>query len=247
MVVVGLVLAGCYNPAIPDCAYSCVSADSECPSGLTCDVAQHACRIAGATGACAAPGVDGGPTSGSGCADGTREGFTDGAHPNIAACQGAWTEPGLSAAVGTGCTVTPGNSGSNRDGSGCAAADLCAPGWHICASAAEVSAAQVTGDCDGHIHAGAGFFATNQVSGLGGCGSDGTTGDDDDIIGCSSATLDDVVGCTPLTDNLGPTCDGPAGSGGKWSCSGSGAGERATVTKGDGPGGVLCCVLMAEP
>ena len=52
-----LVLAGCYSPTIPDCAYTC-SADTDCPSSQACDLSANACRAPGTTGAC--PGGDGG-------------------------------------------------------------------------------------------------------------------------------------------------------------------------------------------
>ncbi len=48
---VSVLAAGCYSPTVGDCAYAC-AADTQCPSGLTCDGAQHACRVAGAVGAC---------------------------------------------------------------------------------------------------------------------------------------------------------------------------------------------------
>ncbi|MCC6619988.1 MAG: hypothetical protein IT385_01955 [Deltaproteobacteria bacterium] len=66
-----------------------------------------------------------------GCADGTREGFMDhDASPLVAACGGAWDQPGLDRTPA--CARQAGNHGSNRAGTGCAAADLCGVGWHVC-------------------------------------------------------------------------------------------------------------------
>jgi len=66
-----------------------------------------------------------------GCADGTREGFMDhDASPLVAACGGAWDQPGLDR--GPTCARQAGNHGFIRTGVGCSAADLCGVGWHVC-------------------------------------------------------------------------------------------------------------------
>ncbi|MFO0746776.1 MAG: MopE-related protein [Myxococcota bacterium] len=66
-----------------------------------------------------------------GCSDGTREGFMDlPTHPLVAACSGAWDQPGLDRPPS--CNRKSGNHGQQSAGIGCAAADLCAAGWHIC-------------------------------------------------------------------------------------------------------------------
>ena len=49
----------CYAPTFADCAYVCAG-DMDCPEGLACDATQHACRMAGATGACPARTSDAG-------------------------------------------------------------------------------------------------------------------------------------------------------------------------------------------
>jgi hypothetical protein len=73
-----------------------------------------------------------------GCADGTREAFTDRtAFPHIAACAGAWSIPGIFPAVPpstTAACATLGNSSTTApaDGAGCASSNLCAAGWHVC-------------------------------------------------------------------------------------------------------------------
>ena len=77
-----------------------------------------------------------------GCADGTREGFTNTTtYPGIAACAGAWDVPGVLATT----TLTPqcarrgGNTGAAiTTGAGCSVADLCAVGWHVCQTGSEV-------------------------------------------------------------------------------------------------------------
>ena len=77
---------------------------------------------------------NGNPAAVIGCADGTREGFMNLAtYPTIAACGGAWDQPGLDgAAVAPGCNRAAGNHATNKTGVGCRAADLCAVGWHVC-------------------------------------------------------------------------------------------------------------------
>ncbi|MFO0744356.1 MAG: MopE-related protein [Myxococcota bacterium] len=66
-----------------------------------------------------------------GCSDGTREGFMDYAtHALVAACGGAWDQPGLDGAPS--CSRQAGNHGLKASGAGCSAADLCASGWHVC-------------------------------------------------------------------------------------------------------------------
>ncbi len=79
-----------------------------------------------------------------GCADGTREAFTNQTtFPAVAACGGGWDGNGNLPNY-TGVFPSPlrttnpncaqnGNSGPNPNGTGCSAIDLCASGWHICA------------------------------------------------------------------------------------------------------------------
>ena len=66
-----------------------------------------------------------------GCADATREGFMQWAtYPLIASCGGAWTDPNPNDPPT--CGRAAGNHGTNKPGTGCGAADLCATGWHVC-------------------------------------------------------------------------------------------------------------------
>ena len=63
-----------------------------------------------------------------GCADGTREGFLNvGVYPTVASCAGLFRNPNMRApATSRRC--------GNDLGTCPAAADLCAPGWHVCMS-----------------------------------------------------------------------------------------------------------------
>ena len=84
----------------------------------------------------------------SGCSDGEREGFRDlTTHPDIAACAGAWSLPGIVHSV-VMCDRRSGDDSSNTEGIGCSAADLCARGWHMCATTQDFSDHTFTG-CDG--------------------------------------------------------------------------------------------------
>ena len=58
-----------------------------------------------------------------GCSDGTREGFVGA--PGIAACEGAWSLPGILANAQPKCGRAGGNQGTKPDGTGCGADDLC--------------------------------------------------------------------------------------------------------------------------
>ncbi len=89
---------------------------------------------------------NGNPPAVVGCSDGTREGFMDVVrYPFIAACGGAWDQPGLDgAALAPACGRISGNHSTNRGGAGCRAADLCAPGWHVCRGPADLTARNAT-------------------------------------------------------------------------------------------------------
>ena len=195
-------------------------------------------RVIDARAIDAPPASDGPSPAIYGCADGTREGFGPPSQfPDIAACAGGWDGAGGLAAARTGCPVSGNDSTINRDGSGCAAADLCAVGWEICADAAD-AAARFTGRCDDGIDV-AGFYATNQPTlAPATCGGSGAL----DLIGCSTDGIGTGVGssCAPLEKGAGSACANIADEG--WSC-GSGGDIRLAVTKAYGPGGVLCCRL----
>jgi hypothetical protein len=178
-----------------------------------------------------------------GCADSTREGFISvNRYAGIAACTGAWTEPGLVTPQSylPQCDHKAGNTGPITGGMGCSAADLCAPGWHVCESAEEVR--KHAGDCDDAVtpsNSRPVFFATRQTASSTGCNTTGTSS----IVGCGNigARLS-TTACDPLNARLGaPACFDNA----PWQC---GDAETSTnnelriVTKpGLLRGGVLCC------
>jgi hypothetical protein len=194
----------------------------------------------------------------SGCSDGSREGFIDAAkYPQIAGCSGGFSVPGLLGALKSTCGFNSGNNSPNPSGNGCSAGDLCAPGFHVCRSAADVKAHSPTG-CDNAAPSAGLFFATGQSST--GCGTCALGNDVNPMVcnGCSCATdcaqtpltANDLFGCgsigtsatscsvldrtsSNLCADLGPP----------WSCgNGNGCAEASLVTKAasDG-GGVLCC------
>ncbi|TNF33868.1 MAG: hypothetical protein EP329_07860 [Deltaproteobacteria bacterium] len=208
-----------------------------------------------------------------GCADGEREGFLDtDTYTHIAACSGGWSVPGITPdSVVPTCNRQGGDDGANPAGTGCASADLCATGWHLCAGWEEVAAKSPTG-CAGATPPGASsesyFFAISQASVNGSvCEPVGSAGDND-VFGCGN--LGNGMGgdkhCGPLDRVLASTQPDSCGWNqampplGPWECiggSGSDLHEGATVTKKacantscsyDGKpidtrdkGGVLCC------
>ncbi len=199
------------------------------------------------------------PADCGGCADGQRDAFLDRArYPAIAACAGGFTNAGLSREVSPTCARGAGDDGANPVGNLCTATDLCAPGWHICRSAADVDAHSPDG-CRGAADAeGSAFFATRQTGpGCGHCatGTDPGCGRNDCRVGCAQTELtsNDIFGCGTLGDvpmaascgtldrfsnNLCSALRPP------WRCDGDPDGLRESdlvVKPGPGAGGVLCC------
>lgn len=219
-----------------------------------------------------------GTAEATGCADGAREGFVDvSAFPDIAGCSGGFTIPGVMAAnpgtaptcpsVVTYDTVTPacnrmgGDDGLNPSGTDCNVADLCAAGWHVCATASDIESHSPTG-CEGATQATDPplFFVSRQPStGCGICATGTNTGCNsascatdcapteltaNDLFGCGNlGAVSWLSECGPInafSDNL---CGAFAGS--NWTCNdGEGWGfcEGYVVTHA-GPtfGGALCC------
>ncbi len=220
------------------------------------------------------------PLSEQGCADGEREGFRDrAAYPNIAGCSGGFAIPGIHTvdpgtapacpSIATSDTAVPacgraaGDDSANPSGAGCNVADLCAPGWHVCASADDVTENAPNG-CEGATDSGDPplFFASRQTSnGCARCATGTATASycdsrscrpgclqtealSNDVFGCGNfgASLNNLTSCNPLnrySDNL---CDALAGS--PWSCEDDGSGLcEAYVVQKSAPshGGVLCC------
>lgn len=194
---------------------------------------------------------DVGATSPIGCADGTREGYLSlVTYPLIAACAGGWSITGMVAAN----TMTPqcgrraGNNGMVTSGNGCSVADLCAEGWHVCETAAEV--ASLARSCTDAV-APAGntdvFYATRQRATGVTCIINNATPSTNNLHGCGNFGTNEAPSCAPLNMLLTQTdCAGTA----PWDC-GEQAGditELADVTKttsgganGSTHGGVLCC------
>lgn len=175
-----------------------------------------------------------------GCADGEREGFTDAtAFPDVAACSGGWSEKGILDTTPL-CSRISGDDSPNPQGIGCAAADLCAEGWEVCATLADFAVASPQG-CNGDFPPGT-FYAAS-VSGDGGddCTADGTN----DLFGCGTNGRTAGGSCAPLTRASGDQCDDLSG---EWDCPGSwlfGSDSEAEDVRKNGPGGggVLCCRL----
>ena len=197
--------------------------------------------------------------SATGCADGTREGFLDESRwPRIAACAGAFLVPGvLSATLAPACGRRAGNDGPLPDGAGCDAEDLCAPGFHLCRTAAEVADRSPSG-CTGAAPAPGQFFITRQSStGCGVCATGSLLADppcDDqsctpgcaqtdatsnDVFGCGSTGDAPTAACAPLDRFGNNLCVAlPPG----WSCGVDGYTEaRAVINRSPTTGGGLCC------
>jgi hypothetical protein len=195
-----------------------------------------------------------------GCADGTREGFLSQAdYPDIAACSGGWTEPGITlASPATPCGRQNGDDSSNPEGIGCTAEDLCATGWHVCDGGAEVGDKSFDG-CAGAVPGGTPdktlFFAVAQHS------IDGTVCDDsaveaNDVFGCGNlgVQLDASKNCGVLDRALASTSPDSCGFNeaepflGPWECNGgtdSHLREGELVTKMGCPGG--SCSYDGQP
>jgi hypothetical protein len=172
-----------------------------------------------------------------GCADGTREGFASAVdYPRLAGCSGAWSVPGIIGARTPACARAAGNDGTNATGAGCGVADLCAAGWHVCATSAEVGARTAAGCNDATVDGGAPlFFATGQSgAGVGGC-----TAGANDLFGCGNIGGTANGTCAPLTRFSNNLC---SMLGAPWSCGADGLHEADNVTKtATAGGGVLCC------
>ncbi len=230
------------------------------PDGTPC-LADHYCQ----NGSC----IPAQPEAG--CADGQRDGFLSiDDYPLIAACSGGWSIGGVTRDdLEPECGHQSGNNSGNPNGFGCSAADLCAPGWHVCQGHQEVTEKSPNGCADavapGTPNKGV-FFAVYQNS------TNNTMCDDsdeaNDVFGCGNLgnELSPGQNCGPLTRALASTQPNSCGyneaepNHGPWQCLGgndSHFGEGALVTKDGCPnnscsydgysvgnqdrGGVLCC------
>jgi hypothetical protein len=186
-----------------------------------------------------------GPPEQVGCADGTREGFTDlGRWRRIAGCAGGFRVPGLHGprAYVPQCRREAGNTGANPGGVGCSVADLCAAGWQVCEDPAALLA-RAPGGCEEAVPEGfAAFFLVRAGASAGGLCVPGSGDWDNDLHGCGSFGQPEHETCAPLDRRLSfATCQATSGI---WSCGDADTHlqETAVVTKaGPALGGVLCC------
>jgi hypothetical protein len=207
-----------------------------------------------------------------GCADGTREGFLSlQAYPEIAGCSGAWSVGGITRPdLEPTCGRNSGNDSDNPEGAGCSAADLCAPGWHVCLGKLEVAALSPDG-CAGAVPPGTPdktlFFAVMQNSRADSVCDQSDQGND--VFGCGNlgTSLSPDKNCQPLNRVLASMHAGTCGFNeaepplGPWMCQGgddSHLHEGSLVRKNgcpsvscsydgnpvdnSGKGGVLCCL-----
>jgi hypothetical protein len=200
----------------------------------------------GEAGAGGGAGSGGGPVSDVGCADGEREAYLDeAAEPNIAACAGGFSVPGTvtAASLSPACGRQGGDDGANPAGSGCSVEDLCAAGWHVCESSADVASHAETGACpDFDLLADFQFYLTRQAQTPNGneCAAFGAT---NNVVGCGN--MGDYLlfdPCAPLDRRLRWfDCSASA----TWSCGADNSAsqlEAELVVKSGAPqGGVLCC------
>jgi hypothetical protein len=195
-----------------------------------------------------------------GCADGRREAFRNrGRYPRIAGCAGAFRIPGLNPLPAPSCDRN-GGDGAIASGVGCAASDLCAEGWHVCASEEEVASLSIDG-CRGASDADPGSFFASQQSGPGclfcATGTDASCSSNACTPGCapSDAMTNDVFGCGDVGDVPDASSCGVLNRASNnlcaalpknaWLCPDIPEGryqESRNVTKlGSTGGGVLCC------
>jgi len=179
-----------------------------------------------------------------GCSDGSREGFraiTD--WPDVAGCAGGWQVPGLLADASRrpACNRAAGNHSRNPDGTGCSAADLCAPTWHACLDGPEVARRSPASGCTGIVSPGeqAFFVVMAGASHQGVCYPDPSA--TNDLHGCGSIGQPESGDCAPLNRRM-DFADCMAT--GVWQCGTAqeSLDEANVVTKpGSSLGGVLCC------
>ena len=146
------------------------------------------------------------------------------------------------------CDRAAGNDGRNAAGEGCATADLCTAGWHVCRDAADVASHGGDGACenlqppspdgtDSYV------YLTRQRGG--GAETPTCTPEDgsegaNDIWGCGTLGLE--TDCKPLNRHLGLEADtGECRE--IYSCGEDPTTEGLNVTKTspEQGGGVLCC------
>lgn len=195
----------------------------------------------------AGSGGSGGAAPLPGCADNERDAYLDPLELDIAACAGGFGVPGVAEprVMLPECTGM-GDTSGNPTGMNCSAANLCAIGFHICASGLEVETKAVSGQCPSDsVDA---FWATAQSLDVGGAAC--ASGGKNNVVGCGDFGLvvpDDSWGCDALTTYLTEVQCGledgeydPAYA--PWRCPDPGTTEAENIHKVDpARGGVLCC------
>ncbi len=195
-----------------------------------------------------------------GCADGSREAFTDPElFPNVAGCAGAWQHHGvaLDQNLVPMCDRREARSIPPAAVSNCSAADLCQRGWHVCSSIDDVldSIDQEDEGCASALaDFPAGSFFATRVSGPGngqcddqdvqwkndvfGCGVLGAT---PDYATCPGLTRFSHNLCSALSPEAGWVCEqtanGETDAGEPW----EEAAEVVHRNSTDRNHGVLCC------
>lgn len=175
-----------------------------------------------------------------GCADGEREGFTQGAHPRIAACAGGFSVGGVLTVMGPTCARAAGDDSGDPSGTGCNVTDICQAGWHVCTGPADVASHSTTG-CVGLVGPlDDSAFYLSRASGNGGSMCEATGAND--AFGCGNVgATPNPISCAPLdrfTQDLCANVPRPP-----WNCGAVNVQEANNITHdGSGPGGVLCCV-----
>lgn len=178
-----------------------------------------------------------GPAPVNGCADGEREALEDEVtYPDIAACAGGWTVPGVVVNVPY-CDRMGGDDGPVPTGTECSVEDLCSEGWHVCVDRLEVMDDGIA-DCSDDTIAWGGnaFYATRQSGeGANTCNPTGLN----DVFGCGDVGYTNITGCAPLNRGSANLCNQlPA----PWECGVSITQEADFIVKPDPQfGGVLCC------
>jgi hypothetical protein len=199
-----------------------------------------------------------------GCSDGSREGFNDAKFPTLAACNGAWDQPGIFD-MAAKCNREAGNDGKNKDGKGCTVSDLCAVGWHVCYGKQDVLNRNPDG-CKGVMQgAKSPVFFTTQMSSTGAFLCDTKKDATNDLFGCGDLGCDFTSNavvkekCYPLVMSSHDLCKGLRNDLGvgdwcnhlgkypglpnSWECGKDPTKEALNVTKThpEQQGGVLCC------
>lgn len=135
------------------------------------------------------------------------------------------------------CGRQGGDDGPNPNGAGCSIEDLCAVGWHVCKSAADVAVSSGNAGCA--ADAVNGFWLTRQAQTDG--GSCAPPPVDNNPSGCGSVGLAVSTSCAPLNRYMRyTTCQAAP----PWVCgtAAEALSEAAVIAKlGPAQGGVICC------